>query len=252
MASEDLLAAVSSDPNGYVEVLQEMLAERGYYRGPVDAQLTAATIAAINDFCRDEGLQDFCKHGPLSSAGSRAIVLALGGEPQAAAEEVTETPAGEPAQISTTVAEPAQLDWVGIDRNGLSFTITPRDDGAVEIHLEGVTTAADWVNAQSAMPVPAAGGEAWTFTVRAAIPGGAPTDGVTARIASFGPNGKYLRELVPAGVPISGAASTAYTVSGTTGEGTVAVHPYLQFRYEAGVEVDVTVLVEAARIEPAT
>ena len=67
----------SLERTSYVYVLQADLEFLGYYSGPRNGTLTSRTISAILDFCRDAGLIDDCRSGPISKENSRLIVNAL-------------------------------------------------------------------------------------------------------------------------------------------------------------------------------
>lgn len=62
----------------FVYVLQNELRDLGLYTGPRHGRLTSRTISAILRFCRDVGIADVCRHGPIQKDASRAIVNAVG------------------------------------------------------------------------------------------------------------------------------------------------------------------------------
>lgn len=63
--------------NAYVAVLQSELGARGLYAGEATGQMNRSTISAINDFCRQTGIEDICAVGPLSWQAAQAIGVAL-------------------------------------------------------------------------------------------------------------------------------------------------------------------------------
>ena len=68
-----LRAAYSADRRAYTWVLQERLAERGYYRGNISGLMTASTIRAFRRFCRQNDIDRICRQGPLRSDTVNAI-----------------------------------------------------------------------------------------------------------------------------------------------------------------------------------
>ena len=56
----------SLDRNAYVFLIQERLAELGYYQGNANGLLTSSTITAFNQACVDMNILDDCRTGPLS------------------------------------------------------------------------------------------------------------------------------------------------------------------------------------------
>jgi len=66
------------DQSAYVYALERLLQDRGYATGPADGTLDTASLAAVQAFCRDEGLWDVCQHGPLNYDSAKVIVPVLG------------------------------------------------------------------------------------------------------------------------------------------------------------------------------
>lgn len=62
----------------FVYVVQKELAQRGLYSGRQHGRLTKRTIRAILDFCRQAGIIEECRNGPISKDASALIVEALG------------------------------------------------------------------------------------------------------------------------------------------------------------------------------
>lgn len=60
-----LTAAYQVDPRNYTMILQSELKLRGYFDSKLDGWMTTRTIRAFRRFCRDEGLDDICTHGPM-------------------------------------------------------------------------------------------------------------------------------------------------------------------------------------------
>lgn len=52
--------------NAYVYVLQQGLRDTGFYNGPLSGYLTQETITAINQVCRQQGVEQACQQGPLT------------------------------------------------------------------------------------------------------------------------------------------------------------------------------------------
>ncbi len=63
--------------NAWVRVLQKELRATGHYRGRINSRMTAATIKAQNQFCRDRGIWNECAKGPLRGATVRAVAHAI-------------------------------------------------------------------------------------------------------------------------------------------------------------------------------
>lgn len=63
--------------NAYVFLIQERLADDGYFDGTPNGLLTQGTISAINRACTDYGISDVCRLGPLSGRARPAIQDAL-------------------------------------------------------------------------------------------------------------------------------------------------------------------------------
>ncbi len=59
--------------NSWVRVLQKELGSLGYYHGSVNARMTARTIRAQNQFCRDREIWNICASGPLRGPTVRAV-----------------------------------------------------------------------------------------------------------------------------------------------------------------------------------
>jgi hypothetical protein len=51
--------------NAYTYLVQELLAKRGIYQGPLNGLMTGSTIRAINALCREGGQETACARGPL-------------------------------------------------------------------------------------------------------------------------------------------------------------------------------------------
>ena len=60
-----------ANPNAYVALLQDFLASRGTYSGPISGLLTQATISAFNAMCTELDRQAECLNGPLSPKAAR-------------------------------------------------------------------------------------------------------------------------------------------------------------------------------------
>lgn len=60
-------------PNDYVRLIQAILLERDMYRGRVNGRLTERTILAIARVCREGGIGNICRHGPMRSEAARAL-----------------------------------------------------------------------------------------------------------------------------------------------------------------------------------
>lgn len=233
-----LLSLLPGDPNGFVSGVQEKLASGGLYSGKVTGTLTKATIRAINAACRDAGVLAACQSGPLSPAGAVAVVtavskLAQGGTKVAApADEPAPASPAEPAtgEAAGPATSIATTDWKS--RNGNGLTITPTVlDGSVVFAIEGTAEGRGTVNIYASDQVPSAPGEAWVYTVDAALTSSAAGT-ATAFLAARAPDGSYLREVVRGGVPIDGAGPAV--VEGTVPEGAAFVQPYIQVKYATG------------------
>lgn len=63
--------------NAWVRVLQKELRGLGYYSGRITAEMTAQTIRAQNQFCKDRGIWELCASGPLRGQTVRAVADAI-------------------------------------------------------------------------------------------------------------------------------------------------------------------------------
>ncbi|WP_299600039.1 hypothetical protein [uncultured Tateyamaria sp.] len=63
--------------NAWVRVLQKELRGLGYYSGRITAEMTARTIRAQNQFCKDRGIWELCASGPLRGQTVRAVADAI-------------------------------------------------------------------------------------------------------------------------------------------------------------------------------
>lgn len=59
--------------NAYVRILQKELTAYGYKPGRTSGYLTSATIRAVTKFCKDIGILNICRHGPLKSNSIKEI-----------------------------------------------------------------------------------------------------------------------------------------------------------------------------------
>lgn len=249
-----LLGLLPDDPNGFVQAVQEKLASSGIYSGPVNGTLTQATISAINAACRGAGLLPDCQNGPLSPAGSAAVVAAVAklGQPDATVPTPEEAPAAEvvaePAAeaetqpVSTAATTIAAADWKGRPNYGL--TITPTVAGkTVEFAIGGTAEGRGSLNINASGQVSAAPGEDWSFTIDAAFTSAAGGTAV-AYVGVRAADGSYITELVRGGVPIEG--SGPFVVKGTTKDGAAFVQPYIQVKYPPGTAADGTLTITGA------
>ncbi|WP_424969291.1 tetratricopeptide repeat protein [Dinoroseobacter sp. S76] len=63
--------------NAYIRVLQAELTALGYRTGRPSPYLNAPLIRAVNAFCRDTGITDSCRLGPLKSVTIKAVAAEL-------------------------------------------------------------------------------------------------------------------------------------------------------------------------------
>ncbi|MEM1078147.1 MAG: SEL1-like repeat protein [Pseudomonadota bacterium] len=90
LTSEDLLRdapnpvfaralAVTSklNKNAYIRILQAELTALGYRTGRPSPYLNAPLIRAVNQFCRDTGITESCRLGPLKSVTIKAVAAEL-------------------------------------------------------------------------------------------------------------------------------------------------------------------------------
>lgn len=66
-------AALSADRRAYTWVLQERLAEQGFYTGRINGWMTTRTIHAFRRFCRKNEVDHICTHGPLRGEAATTI-----------------------------------------------------------------------------------------------------------------------------------------------------------------------------------
>ncbi len=67
----------SIERTAFVYALQGELTELGYFRGARNGRLTSRTISSVMEFCRDVGIIDMCRNGPIVREVSEAIVTAI-------------------------------------------------------------------------------------------------------------------------------------------------------------------------------
>jgi len=60
-------------PNDYVRLIQGALIDLEVYHGRANGLLTERTILAIAQFCREQGIGNTCRHGPMRSDAARAL-----------------------------------------------------------------------------------------------------------------------------------------------------------------------------------
>lgn len=65
------------DINAYVHVLQNELRTREYFDGRSSGRMNRPTIRAALSYCRDAGIHDVCRLGPLKAVSIKAIAQAL-------------------------------------------------------------------------------------------------------------------------------------------------------------------------------
>ncbi len=63
--------------NAYIRVLQAELTALGYRTGRPSPYLNAPLIRAVNQFCRDTGISESCRLGPLKSVTIKAVAAEL-------------------------------------------------------------------------------------------------------------------------------------------------------------------------------
>lgn len=68
-----LFVASRISKNAFVLETQQELAGLGYHPGPASGFLTGKTIRAVAAFCKDVGIIDVCRHGPLKSDAIKLI-----------------------------------------------------------------------------------------------------------------------------------------------------------------------------------
>lgn len=68
-----LAVTAKINKNAYVRILQDELRALGYSVGHKSPYMNAPLIKAVNRFCRDTGLNDVCKRGPLKSTTIKAV-----------------------------------------------------------------------------------------------------------------------------------------------------------------------------------
>lgn len=72
-----LFIAFQADRNAYVYLVQNLLRERGIYKGRLNGLADQATIRAIMNFCAQHNFTDLCSAGPLGKEAARALSSAL-------------------------------------------------------------------------------------------------------------------------------------------------------------------------------
>jgi len=65
------------DQNAYVQLIQSHLAEKGYLTGRQNGLADARTLRALSRFCRDAGIANVCRAGPLLEAATDAVLPLL-------------------------------------------------------------------------------------------------------------------------------------------------------------------------------
>lgn len=68
-----LSVAARINRNAYVRIVQKELRAQGYAVGRSSPYMNRPLIRAINRFCRDTGIVDDCRMGPLKSVTIKAV-----------------------------------------------------------------------------------------------------------------------------------------------------------------------------------
>lgn len=217
--ADELIQALSDNPNLFVESVQRHIHAEGYYAGDFNGLLTATTIKAITSFCRDRAIQSSCARGPLSQQGSEAIARSMLSDVQ-------------------SNNSPIMLRWKSRPRNGLTINLSHESEiGGVKGVVSGVAVEGGWINIDADPPIPASPGD--VLSVQFEVGAWQHTDDplkLRARIAAIGDGGAYLGELIEREPEVR--TPGVYDVVGKVPEGAVAVRPYLQFKYSSGTRVN--------------
>jgi hypothetical protein len=252
----EIQALGADNPNAYVLFLQDYLASAGVYAGPLNGQLTNATIRAIVGFCREAGFAETCIRGPLlpESIGlvSEAVALALA--PPSAPAEAAAGPAEEPIAVAQVAdetpeepetAEPPSLPegWRLNDNGsrgplGVEAELLSAGPAEAVIRFSGTVPERGYFNIDLG-PAEPAGPGSWVTSVEGSAIHAPGTGGrVLLRTARLSDDA-YLGELFD-GVQL-GAATGIVSASGVAGDEVKRLLPLVQLWAEAGEVIDVTV-----------
>lgn len=284
--ADGALGLLPDDPNGFIRVVQEKLADAGLYGGRISGTLNRATVAAINAACRDAGLLADCQTGPLTPRGSAAVIAALATfdtpeapaepvadapKPAEAVEPVTETPVAETPEPEVETAAPAAeapaaADVAAVDVAAATPVATgdiaPSDwstpptnglsvepvsgDAGASFSVVGTATGGGWINLP-AKGFATAPGASVSLKLTGSFVGDAEA---TVRLAARRQDGSYLGEI--RGAVATLADSGEITIRGVAPEGTGLVVPYIRIAYPDAAIADGKLSIVSSSFETAT
>jgi hypothetical protein len=251
--AEEIRSLGENSPNAYVLFMQDYLKNIGSYAGPLNGQLTNATIRAIVDYCREARFGETCIRGPLlpesiaavSEAVAAALAPAVAEDPiVTAATPVAEAPVTPEAQPVAVAVMPALPEGWRLNDNGgrgsLGLVVDLVSAGPAEavIRFSGTAAQSGYFNVELAPMQPALPGT-WVASVEASVLRAADTGGKAWLRTAILSDAAYLGELFP-GVPLEDAAVT-HTGSGVPGDEVTRLMPYVQLWAEADEVIDVTI-----------
>lgn len=252
-SAEEIGALGTNNQNAYVYFLQDYLTGTGGYGGPLNGQLTTATIRAIVGFCREAGLAETCIRGPLLpesiAAVSQAVAAALA--PAVATDEAEQPAESEAdkvvaeAEAPTEPAEPPSLPdgWRINDNGGRGslgvFTeLVSAGPAEAVFRFSGTATQRGYINIDLS-PAQAVGPGTWATSVEGASVHAPDTAGIVMLRTAKLSDDAYLGELFD-GVRLE-EATKRLTGSGVADGEVKRLIPLVQLWAEAGEVIDVTV-----------